>query len=221
MFNKTREKIIQLNSKNIKIKPWNNLTLVNFEGIYENNKSFDNIEEFLIIPFIEYDKNLTLIEKRILLIELYKFSKSNNMNIEYFCDSCENRSSWIIDLEKDIKKKELSSRTIKTNNYIFNLRKNSNYCIDYNSNEINTETLKYISSFIESIENEKENFTPKDTEEMKNVLLNDLENKDFEELISKFKQIQPELEIRFSTTCEHCGNKKEHYYKGIEKFLKY
>jgi len=215
-----RIKQVTINSKKIKIRPWSNLTLTEFEGIHDSeDDTFKIIDEFLIQPFIETKDKLTLIEKRYILIELFKLSRGNLLDILYTCSHCGTRSAYSLRLDEIVNYSNLSSQTIKTKNYIFNLKKNSSYCIDYNSDKVNTEALIYVASFIQSIEDSKDVYEITDMLECSDWLNNELPQEDFKELTNQFYNIQPNLYIKAEAICEICSEITELDFKGIENFL--
>ena len=217
--NNLRSKLVKINSKEIKISPWKNLTLTEFEDIYVEDNKFNTIEKYLITPFIEYNGKLTLQEKRYILIQLYILSNGNNLDIQYNCKHCNTPSSYSLDIDKSIKLKELETRIIKTKNYIFNLRNNSNYSINLKE-DINYETLKYIASFINTVEDSSDEYSEPDIEKMANWINSSLPKEDFDSLCEEFFKIQPDLDIKCKAVCENCFQESDLDFKGIENFLK-
>lgn len=217
-INSLRNKNIIINSKKILLKPWTNLQLVNFESSKDDELKIDIILRELIEPNIECNQKLTLVEERIVLIELYKLSKSNIIDIIFTCEKCETPSEHSIFLDKVINFKELNTRTIKTKDCIFNLRHYSLYRIDLNK-DINEETMTYVASFIDSIDYNDEIYEGFELQELKDWLINELDKDNFNTLIKKFDEIQPRIEITAEAICEHCGTKQEINFKGVENFL--
>lgn len=221
-INSLRSKTITLNNKKIVIKPWTNLQLTNFDSLYneENNSKFKNelIYDELIKNNIEYSGVLTLLEEKMILIELYKMSKSNIIDVSFTCKECKAKSGYVIDITKAVQWVELKTRTIKTKDCIFNLRLNSQYRINL-KNDINIETINYIASYIDSFEYQDTNYEGFDLETLSNWLINELDKINFEELIRKFNEVQPRIDFKVQGVCEFCGTKQDLNFKGVEDFL--
>lgn len=216
-INSLRNKNITLNSKKILLKPWSNLQLINFESEKEDVLKIDNIRENLITPNIECKQTLTLIEEKMVLVELYKLSKSNIIDITFTCSKCNSPSEHSIFIDKATEFKELKTRVIKTKDCIFNLRQYSLYRIDLNK-DINTETIRYLASFIDSIEYKgtHEGF---ELDELVDWLVQELDKSNFDTLIKKFTEVQPTIDFDVNATCAHCGTKQKLNFKGVEDFL--
>lgn len=221
-INSLRSKNIIINSKKILLKPWSNIQLTNFESVYNSEKDeklkVNIIKEQLIDNNIEYNQNLTLVEERIILTELYKLSKSNIIDVVFTCKKCESKSNATIHLDKVIKTKELSSRIIKTKNAIFNLRQFSIYRINLEE-DINLEVIKYLASFIDSVDYDNKQYEGFEFNELVEWLTNELDKQTFDELVKQFDKIQPKIEINAKATCEFCAETQELAFKGVEDFL--
>lgn len=219
---KLRSNIIKINSKEVKISPWTNLTLIEFENVYSVNKdNFEQIEEYLITPFVESKISLTLQEKRYILIELYKLSKSSYLDIKFTCKECKEESNYTLDLNNCITSKTLKTRKIKTKDYIFNLKPYSTYLIDYKSKELHKETLRYIASFIKSIEDSENEYQIPSLDELETWLNTELDSVNFTELCQGFEKNQPDINISATAICEFCSSSNVLKFKGIEHFLKF
>ena len=129
-----RSKVVDVNKKKIKIIPWSNVQLAEYESYTDNNKdvySHDAVYEILIKNNIEYTKKLSLLDEHILLIELYKISKSSTIDLVYTCKHCEVAGvNCSINIDKTTKYRDLVERSINTTNYVFDLRPKSSYRIE-------------------------------------------------------------------------------------------
>lgn len=218
-INSTRSKIFKINNKSFLLKTWSNNTLVHFESLSEDGNLQEMIKEHLILPFVETKDSMSLLEERLILLELYKLSKSNLLDVKYTCNECNTESNYVITLDKAYNYYELKSRVIKTKDFIFNLRVNSNYRVNIAENKYN-ETIKYLASYIDSFKYKDETFEVTDLEETYQWLLNELDEENFNELVLKFSEVQPSIDIKVVARCEHCNNLQDLNFRGVEHFLK-
>ena len=219
-INSLRSKEIKLNGKSIIIKPWTNIQLTNFESLYDTftGYKFDLICKELIYTNIECKFTLTLIEEKCILNELYKLSKSNNLDVVFTCEECESKSSYVINLEKCVTYKPLQKRTFKTKDCIFNLKAFSNYRMNLNE-DITKETLRYLASFIESFDYKDKNYEVTDEEEFIQWLTEELDEINFTKLLEEFTLNQNTIEINVLAGCEFCGHQQKLNFKGVDYFL--
>lgn len=212
-INTLRQKNITVNNKEVLIKPWTNVQLSQYEGAIDKAPdSFihDTIKDTLISPNIETKHKLTLLDEKIILIELYKLSKSVNVDITYTCKNTEACGAegvrYVIDLEKDIKYVELKSRTIQTKNMVFNLRKFSTHRIQ--STDID-ETLAYLASYVDSFEYKNKEYPVTDSKKFKDWLINECPSDDFNDFINQWNQIKPNVESEITLVCEYCQHEQK------------
>lgn len=217
-INSLREKTIKISDKKIKLRVWSNLQLTKLESIIEDNDyNIETIFDSLLVENVECDSKLTLQEKRYVLVELYKISRGNLLDIEYTCSNCSSTNQYSIELDKCVEFTELKDYIIKTTNCTFNLKKNSNYCIDI-TKDIHSESMKYICSFISSIEYDGNSFEVPKLVDLVSWMNTELQFVDFEEFIEKSNKIMPSMKSQFQTTCLHCGKENIVKFK-IEDFL--
>ena len=152
-INTLRSKEIKLNGKIILIKPWTNLQLTNFDSLYQTSDEFkfNLIKQYLIDTNIECKTPLTILEEKYILTELYKLSKSNLLDVVFTCEDCSAKSNYVIYLDKAVLFEPLKQRTIKTKDCIFNLHQSSEYRMNL-ENSLTEESLRYIASFIDTIQ---------------------------------------------------------------------
>ena len=217
-INSLRSKSLKLNNKTFKLNTWSNSTLVEFESIVSDNLQND-ILEYLIKPYVESNHTMNLLEERVVLLELYKLSKSNLLDIKYNCKSCETISSYVMYLDKAYVRKELENRTIKTDNFTFNLKSSSNYRVDTTKNK-HKESIMYIASYIDSFMYKKKTHECIDLDDTAKWIEEELSSTDFNSLFNQFNEIQPSIEISVTGNCEHCNALQKLDFKGIEHFLK-
>lgn len=216
-INSIRKKDITLNGKKITLFPWTNMQLINYEEELENKSKIDAINEILLQDNIRCKQRLTLTEKRYVLVELYKLSKSSILDIEYTCE-CGKDSKYAINLEKSVSFKELKERIVKTKEFTFNLRRSSVYEFDLDNKDKNKESLKYFLSFIDSFIYQNKTFEVQDLDEMVEWFNTEMPSSDFNEFMDKFNKIKPDIEIDVVATCEHCQKETRLDFR-LENFL--
>ena len=145
-------------------------------------------------------------------------SKSNIIDVVFTCQKCNNESEHSIFIDKAIKYKELKDRTIKTKNCIFNLRPYSIYRIDLNA-DMSYETIKYVASFIDSIDIDDKLYEGFEMDELVQWLINELDKPNFDDLLRKFDKIQPRIIINAEATCPYCETKQKLAFTGVDDFL--
>lgn len=202
-INSIRSKNININGKKIKIKPWTNIQLTTYEENLEDS-DYNTIYDLLIRDNIETKSTLTLLERRYVLYELYMLSKGNLLDIRFTCSSCDNPSETTLDVSKMVKFNEIKERTIKTKNFIINLKQNSNYSIDLEK-DINIESIKYAVSYIDSFIYKDESFESPGVEKLTDFFIDEVSAEDYDEFITKINEIQPSIDINTKTKCPHCG----------------
>ena len=219
-INSLRTKEFKLNGKTIILKPWTNLQLTNFESLMDSYKGykFSAVSYHLIQPNVECKVPLTLIEEKAVLNELYKLSKSNLLDVIFTCDSCKSKSSFVINLEKTVKYIPMSTRIIKTPDITFNLLQYSTYRMDLDK-DINSETINYIASYIDSFVYRDKTYEVTDIEEFVTWLNTEVDNSNFNKLIEEFTKIQFHIDIDVTAGCEFCGNSQKLDFRGVENFL--
>lgn len=214
-INSIRSKIVKFSKKEVKISPWTNLQLMQYEEQVDNN-SFEYIDK-LIDDNIETSSKLTLIERKYLFIELFKLTKGNLLDIKYTCKHCKEESKTVINLEQSMKFKEIQKQIIKTKNFTFNLRKTSNYRMNLNEDKL-LETLKYICSFIDSFKYKDKEYQITDLDETVNWINNEMPKNEFDLLLKEFEIIQPKIETDINSLCEYCTKNNE-LVINLENFL--
>lgn len=214
-INSIRSKIVKFSKKEVKISPWTNLQLMQYEEQVDNN-SFEYIDK-LIDDNIETSSKLTLIERKYLFIELFKLTKGNLLDIKYTCKHCKEESKTVINLEQSMKFKEIQKQIIKTKNFTFNLRKTSNYRMNLNEDKL-LETLKYICSFIDSFKYKDKEYQITNLDETVNWINNEMPKNEFDLLLKEFEIIQPKIETDINSLCEYCTKNNE-LVINLENFL--
>lgn len=214
-INSIRSKELDINGKKVKLFPWTNIQLINYEDQLDENR--DALYDVLVKDNIETKKRLTLTEERYLLYELYKLSKGNNVDILFNCSECDTQSEGTINIDKIVKFTPISSRTIKTGDFTISLRANSSYRMDLDG-DLKHETLKYIISFVDSFIYKDTNYDGADLETMVEFFSNEVPPKEFNEFVNKMDDIQPKLEIESHCICAHCQHSNKINFR-IEDFL--
>ena len=215
-INSLRSKIITLNGKKIILKPWTNIQLTTYEENLDTN-DYSLIFDLLIRENIDTKHVLTLIERRYCLYELYMLSKGNLIDIQFECSNCKNPSQNTLDLSKVVSYEDLKERTIKTKNFIFNLKENSNYMIDLEK-DINIESIRYVVSFIDSFIYNEVTYEASSIDIMSDWLIDEVSSDDFDDFINQMNKIQPTMNIYSEASCAHCGTTNK-ITMDIERFL--
>ena len=216
-----RSKTITVNTKKVNLTPWSNTQLVEFESQIEDNPKeyqHDLVYEYLIKPNIETSKKLTLLDEQIILFELYKLSKSNSLDLVYFCNSCETEKCNVnVKLDNITNIKQMNISRIKTESYIFNLKRYSNYRIDFKKKDNQREVLKYLASFIESFVYNKQEFPVDNLDEFVDYLSYEMHpQSEFDSLLKQFNESKPDMSMSAEVICEYCGAKQTLNLKLID-----
>lgn len=208
----------------IKIKPWTNRNTLIFQQALEDlgeEKDFDKVlelqYEYLIKPNIleAKNENFSVVQKQILLVELYKISRGSSVGIEYFCteENCGQRNEDTFDLSKDVYYKDMKIKNIKIKEYEFILDEYNDYTPT--SIENNLENTKYILGFIKEIKYKNNKV---ETENIIDYILDEVDEKVFIQLIRDLTNEIPYTEFKKTSRCEKCDKEYHFSFKGIPDF---
>lgn len=215
-----REAAVKVGNKSFKIKPWSNRdtlryesALEDYDGTSENFKK-ELIYEHLIQPnLIDCDRDLTLIEREVVYIEMYKISKGTIIPLKYKCpiETCGQVTEMNFNISKNYKFHDMKEKEVKTDDVIFTL-KSSNYVLREGD-----EPVKFYASFIREFDFKGEKCVA-DLEELTNWLLDELDDHNFEQFIEAMIVNLPYIEMTLECKCELCGNEETFHFKELPDF---
>ncbi len=208
----------------IKIKPWKNRDTLIFQQALEDlgdEKNFDDIldlqYEYLIKPNIIETKNenFSVIQKQILLIELYKISRGGSVGIEYFCteENCGQKNEDVFDLSKNVFYKDMENKSIKIKEYEFILDEYNSFVPKVTDNIL--EDTKYILGFIKEIRYKNNKL---EIDSNIDYILDEMDEKIFTQLIIELSNSIPYIEFKKTSFCEKCGKEYTFKFKGLPDF---
>lgn len=215
-----RETEVTVGNKSIKIRPWSNRDVLRYESAMDEQdeismeKKKQLIYEYLVRPnLIDIDRELTVIEREVVYIEMYKISKGILIPLKYTCpdENCGHLTELNFNIAKNYKFHDMKSKEIKTDDVKFIL-KSSSYVL-----EEGDEPIKFYASFIREFEYKGQKYVA-DLNELTNWLLDDLDETNFEQFIEKMIENLPYIELTLECKCELCGNTETFRFNELPDF---
>lgn len=212
---------------NISILPWSNEQMIiytqsleDLEDVSEDLKipSILNLQyEQLVKPNIIGDEiPLSMLQKQLLMVEIYKISRGVRIALKYPCNDkkCEHVTKAYFNLNGDVIYKPISEKHRVINGYDFYLTENNYVTID---NESKSNQVKYLLGFIEKVKKDKIEFDFS-IDEMYNWVMNELPDSMFNELLIYLEDNIPNVNMVQKITCEKCGSENVYTFEGIPDF---
>lgn len=226
--NSVRKGSLKLGRETITFSPWTNGQLIEFESLKDSldKKSLQYKTELeklkidrLVKPNLSNDKKRNLFEYRLLFIEIYKLSKGVEFDFQFKCSHCDTYSEGIFNIEKSVSFSEMSSDSIETDKYQFEMKTTSKYSVLDSEEPVDVKGLKYIVSYVKSFTDGKETFEGFTLDELYDWFMQECPEKDYRQFMKEFKEIQPNLKIEDTYECEWCGKENFIQFKDIPDFI--
>jgi hypothetical protein len=235
-LNSVRSGVVKINGKKINIKPWSNRNVLYYEyakdliqdqineefitNIFEKKRMFmDAIFEHLVQPNIEYSGSLSMFEKEVLFIEMYKISRGPIVNITYEC-SCGMKSPNQFNIDKDYKITEVKPANILIGKFEFVVKTPSVVTDELpDIDEKDRLTYFYLSHIKEFKYNGELNVIT-DLKEFVNWALEELDETVFNELIDKVQKHLPTITLKTTVKCDSCGKTEEKSYRTFSSIYR-
>lgn len=216
-----RLKKVKLGDNSIKIQPWSNRQMIQYETIVEDIKSnserFKEAVDILLKPnIIEGDINkLHEVDITYLFVELYKISRSTMIDFTFKCKSCDNRSSGIFNINKHVEYVDIQHKSFSTEDFTFNIG-NSNYnTLDDESDDAD---LKYILSFVKSFQYEDKTYQAFTLDELVEFFTTEIDEKNYIAFMNNMLEALPKIKLIGDFACEHCGEKTQIAFSTLPDF---
>ncbi len=216
-----RETDVKIGTKSFKIRPWSNRDVLRFESALDSAGDDVSVEQrkqlvydYLLKPnIIEQTRDLTIIEREVIYIEMYKISKGVLIPLKYKCpvETCGHVTEINFNISKNFTFHDMGAKEIQTDDVKFML-KSSNYVP-----EEGDDPTRYYASFIREIEYKGQKYIA-ELDDIVNWLLDDLDEVNFEQFISKMIEVLPWIELKMTCECELCGHKDEYRFTELPDF---
>ena len=226
---------VRLGGKSIKIQPWTNRDVLRYEhakdevndrinslgfvNLFEKKQMFmDAIFEHLVEPNIDYKGALSQFEKEVLFIEIYKISRGTIINLNYVCQECQGKSENQFNIDKSFKFTEFKVGEIKTKTMTFRTKQST---LDYDSlDDIRSDDkiLYYYFSHILDFTYKNDTFVVEDLREFVNWMLEEVDETNFNELVSEIQKRTPQIELKTKAVCDFCQHTEDFTFVQLPDF---
>jgi len=223
--------------KGLSITPWSNQQMLAYtqsmEDIVEENNSHEvefnkilNLQfEMLVLPNLQSTKEikLSLIQKQLLMVELFRISRAVRIELEYPCSNedrdgngtpCNHITSGYFNLNDNVIYDDIKERSRNINGFVFHISE-ANY-VELNPEDENNK-IKYLLGFVEKVTKDGVTFEM-NQEELFNWVMNETTDHMFDEIISYLTNNVPNIKMVQEVTCELCGHKNIFNFQGIPAF---
>lgn len=212
----------------VTIIPWSNEQMIQYSQAIED---FEEDEYEVKVPKIlalQYemlvkdnivdgaDNKFSMLQKQLLMVELYKISRGVRLELKYPCnsDKCEHMTNGYFNLNDNVVFRPIKDPKKVINNFEFKLT-DKNYVEIVSDDRISK--VKYLLGFIESVSKDKVKFDFNDAE-MYEWVMNELSDSMFAELLKYLESNIPNVTMVQKVKCEKCGSENVYTFEGIPDF---
>lgn len=226
----TRVKKLNVNGlpKGISIVPWSNQQMIIFSQMLEDIKE-ENLDEFkelnkirntqfeqLVKPNIQSKEiELSVLQKQLLLVEIYKISRAVKIAMMYPCNNeeCNHSTEGYFNLNEDIHYRDIKESSKKIGNFTFHIKEDNTVNVE----EID-DGIKYTLGYIDKVIDNKNNELDFTQDELVDWVLNELPDNLFDELLNYLENNVPNIVVYQDVKCELCNEENRYIFKGIPDF---
>lgn len=215
--------------KKVEYRPWRvkdeKELMFAIEGVEDRDKILPYVIELLDNCLNEIDiQTLSSVDILAFAIEVYKRAKGEEVEIFYRCPHCDKRPSdpFIMNLNESVTIKPFNESEFEIGDYLFKFKelpyKQQVAIAEKYKDSVQKYRFFQMITSLESVILDGEtynHFTEKEAEDF----FDDMEIKEFEELVDKFEEIYSDLIISGTTKCILCGGDVRVYIKDIVDFF--
>jgi hypothetical protein len=214
---------IDLGDRKINFRPWTTKEEKNYLLALDEENPFTEkqVYDILIKPCLETPIILDQEEMKYVLIKIREVSIGESFNLVYTCEECDsiNNKSILLTDSVNFKNSEYSETTVKDVTIKFGPIKSESALekISLTDNIVDELLLKMVFSTEKIISQGKEYeaFTSAEVSEFYDSLPTII----MDELVEKYKEMLPKLDIKMNCSCFKCGHKETFNLDSIPNFL--
>lgn len=212
----------------VSIIPWSNEQMIQYTQALEDLEELDRNIKVPKILSLQYemlvkqnildsaDKEFTMLQKQLLMVELYKVSRGVRLELRYPCnnDECDHYTKGYFNLNDNVHYRAIKESKKVINGYEFRLT-NENFVEVYSDDQ--TSKVKYLLGYIGSVYKDgiKFEFT---SDELYKWVMEELPDAMFGDLLIYLESNIPNVTMVQKLKCEKCKEENVYTFEGIPDF---
>lgn len=207
---------IKLGNRDITIRKWKAREKKEFLNIVRTSESLDLLQDVLVYNCIEENVALNAEEFKYILTQIRSYSLGEEIELEFYCESCKSKFLNTISLNSVVKPVFSSLKQIKTKNYNIKMGEIKN--IDFYKKTIKENPLEekdydfYLR--IESV-NGDNTLTLDEIIE----IFNEMDIDEFDSIFSQWENMRFKIDDTTDISCVKCGNSVTYSFDEIPGFF--
>lgn len=207
---------VKLNNQEITIRKWKAKEKKEFLNTVRNSESLDTLQDVLVYNCIEEKVALNADEFKYVMTQIRSYSLGDEIELEFFCDSCKSKFLNTIKLQEIIKPIISNLKEIETKNYRIKLGniRNVDFYKETIKNNPNEEKDYDFYLRIESI-NGDESMTLEEIVE----LFNEMNIDEFDSVFERWEDIRFKIDDTSEISCKNCQDKVKYSFDEVPGFF--
>lgn len=207
---------VKLNNQEITIRKWKAKEKKEFLNTVRNSESLDTLQDVLVYNCIEEKVALNADEFKYVMTQIRSYSLGDEIELEFFCDSCKSKFLNTIKLQEIIKPIISNLKEIETKNYRIKLGniRNVDFYKETIKNNPNEEKDYDFYLRIESI-NGDESMTLEEIVE----LFNEMNIDEFDSVFERWEDIRFKIDDTSEISCKNCEDKVKYSFDEVPGFF--
>ncbi len=207
---------VKLNNQEITIRKWKAKEKKEFLNTVRNSESLDTLQDVLVYNCIEEKVALNADEFKYVMTQIRSYSLGDEIELEFFCDSCKSKFLNTIKLQEIIKPIISNLKEIETKNYRIKLGniRNVDFYKETIKNNPNEEKDYDFYLRIESI-NGDESMTLEEIVE----LFNEMNIDEFDSIFERWEDIRFKIDDTSEISCKNCEDKVKYSFDEVPGFF--
>lgn len=207
---------VKLNNQEITIRKWKAKEKKEFLNTVRNSESLDTLQDVLVYNCIEEKVALNADEFKYVMTQIRSYSLGDEIELEFFCDSCKAKFLNTIKLQEIIKPIISNLKEIETKNYRIKLGniRNVDFYKETIKNNPNEEKDYDFYLRIESI-NGDESMTLEEIVE----LFNEMNIDEFDSIFERWEDIRFKIDDTSEISCKNCEDKVKYSFDEVPGFF--
>lgn len=207
---------VKLNNQEITIRKWKAKEKKEFLNTVRNSESLDTLQDVLVYNCIEEKVALNADEFKYVMTQIRSYSLGDEIELEFFCDSCKSKFLNTIKLQEIIKPIISNLKEIETKNYRIKLGniRNVDFYKETIKNNPNEEKDYDFYLRIESI-NDNDCLTLAEIVE----LFNNMDIDEFDSIFEQWEDIRFKIDDTKEVKCKKCSSSVVYSFDEIPGFF--
>ena len=207
---------VKLNNQEITIRKWKAKEKKEFLNTVRNSESLDTLQDVLVYNCIEEKVALNADEFKYVMTQIRSYSLGDEIELEFFCDSCKSKFLNTIKLQEIIKPIISNLKEIETKNYRIKLGniRNVDFYKETIKNNPNEEKDYDFYLRIESI-NGDESMTLEEIVE----LFNEMNIDEFDSVFERWEDIRFKIDDTSEISCKNCEDTVKYSFDEVPGFF--